>query len=54
MNRTYNDIAQALSSYPGLSPRTDVHSMSPGLTGCWLPMCAIANPRLLYFVPSFC
>ena len=37
MNRTYNDIAQALSSYPGLSPRTDVHSMSPGLTlaaGC--------------------
>jgi ESCRT-I complex subunit TSG101 len=28
VNRTYNDVAQALSQYPSLSPRTDVHSMS--------------------------
>ncbi|KUI74369.1 hypothetical protein VM1G_09682 [Cytospora mali] len=27
VNRTYNDVAQALSHYPSLSPRTDVHSM---------------------------
>jgi hypothetical protein len=27
VNRTYNDVAQALSQYPSLSPRTDVHSM---------------------------
>lgn len=26
VNRTYNDVAQALSQYPSLSPRTDVHS----------------------------
>ncbi|GKT50888.1 twinfilin [Colletotrichum spaethianum] len=25
VNRTYNDVAQALSHYPSLSPRTDVH-----------------------------
>lgn len=26
VNRTYNDVAQVLSQYPSLSPRTDVHS----------------------------
>ncbi|CRK36388.1 hypothetical protein BN1723_004246, partial [Verticillium longisporum] len=26
VNRTYGDVAQALSQYPSLSPRTDVHS----------------------------
>jgi ESCRT-I complex subunit TSG101 len=26
VNRTYNDVAQALAQYPSLSPRTDVHS----------------------------
>jgi len=26
VNRTYNDVAQALSQYPSLTPRTDVHS----------------------------
>lgn len=26
VNRTYNDVAQALSQYPSLLPRTDVHS----------------------------
>ena len=29
VNRTYNDVAQALTSYPSLSPRTDVHSTWP-------------------------
>ncbi len=27
VNRTYNDVAQALSHYSSLSPRTDVYSM---------------------------
>jgi hypothetical protein len=27
VNRTYNDVAQALSQYPSLSPKTDVHSV---------------------------
>lgn len=31
VNRTYNDVAQALSQYPSLSPRTDVHSTSNSL-----------------------
>ena len=26
MNRTYNDVAHALTRYPSLAPRTDVHS----------------------------
>ncbi|KAK1983138.1 UEV domain-containing protein [Colletotrichum cereale] len=30
VNRTYNDIAQALSHYPSLSPRTDVHTFDNG------------------------
>jgi ESCRT-I complex subunit TSG101 len=29
VNRTYNDVAQALSQYPSLSPRTDVYSTQP-------------------------
>lgn len=36
VNRTYNDVAQALSQYPSLSPRTDVHSMLlPRQTSCF-------------------
>ncbi|KAK3291557.1 UEV domain-containing protein [Chaetomium fimeti] len=30
VNRTYNDVAQALSQYPSLSPRTDVHTFPDG------------------------
>ncbi|KAF6819485.1 UEV domain-containing protein [Colletotrichum sojae] len=30
VNRTYNDVAQALSQYPSLSPRTDVHTFDNG------------------------
>ncbi|KHN95176.1 Ubiquitin-conjugating enzyme/RWD-like protein [Metarhizium album ARSEF 1941] len=30
VNRTYNDVAQALTQYPTLSPRTDVHTFSNG------------------------
>ncbi|OHW99411.1 ESCRT-I component [Colletotrichum incanum] len=30
VNRTYNDVAQALSHYPSLSPRTDVHTFDNG------------------------
>ncbi|KAG6358613.1 hypothetical protein INS49_012131 [Diaporthe citri] len=30
VNRTYNDVAQALSQYPSLSPRTDVHTFPNG------------------------
>ncbi|KAI0967327.1 UEV domain-containing protein [Xylaria arbuscula] len=32
VNRTYNDIAQALSQYPSLSPRTDVHTFDSGVS----------------------
>lgn len=41
MNRTYNDVAQILSQYPSLSPRTDVHS-----TPC--PACANEKPPLIH------
>ncbi|KAJ4232163.1 Suppressor protein stp22 of temperature-sensitive alpha-factor receptor and arginine permease [Fusarium solani] len=30
VNRAYNDVAQALTRYPTLSPRTDVHTFSHG------------------------
>ncbi|KAK0386664.1 hypothetical protein NLU13_6499 [Sarocladium strictum] len=30
VNRTYNDVAQALARYPSLSPRTDVHTFPNG------------------------
>ncbi|EAA30492.1 UEV-domain-containing protein [Neurospora crassa] len=30
VNRTYNDVAQVLSHYPSLSPRTDVHTFPNG------------------------
>ncbi|KAI0142162.1 UEV domain-containing protein [Pestalotiopsis sp. NC0098] len=30
VQRTYNDVAQALSQYPSLSPRTDVHTFDNG------------------------
>ncbi|KAJ4396216.1 Suppressor protein stp22 of temperature-sensitive alpha-factor receptor and arginine permease [Gnomoniopsis smithogilvyi] len=30
VNRTYNDVAQALSQYPSLLPRTDVHTFPNG------------------------
>ncbi|KAI3395391.1 hypothetical protein diail_1382 [Diaporthe ilicicola] len=30
VNRTYNDVAQALSQYPSLAPRTDVHTFPNG------------------------
>ncbi|CAN8106338.1 unnamed protein product [Discula destructiva] len=30
VNRTYNDVAQALSHYPSLLPRTDVHTFPNG------------------------
>lgn len=33
VNRTYNDVAQALSQYPSLSPRTDVHSTCLSIPG---------------------
>lgn len=30
VNRAYNDVAQALSAYPSLAPRTDVHTFDNG------------------------
>ena len=42
MNRAYSDIAQVLAAYPGLSPRTDVHSGCPGLSS-GIPMRGVAN-----------
>ncbi|KAH6987275.1 UEV domain-containing protein [Ilyonectria destructans] len=30
VNRAYNDVAQALTQYPSLTPRTDVHTFSNG------------------------
>ncbi|ORY56384.1 UEV domain-containing protein [Pseudomassariella vexata] len=32
VNRTYNDVAQVLSAYPSLSPRTDVHTFDNGVS----------------------
>ncbi|KAI1178062.1 UEV domain-containing protein [Nemania sp. FL0916] len=32
VNRTYNDVAQALSQYPSLAPRTDVHTFDNGVS----------------------
>jgi hypothetical protein len=29
VNRTYHDVAETLSNYPSLSPRTEVYSMRP-------------------------
>ncbi|KAI0431164.1 UEV domain-containing protein [Xylaria sp. FL1042] len=36
VNRTYNDVAQALSQYPTLSPRTDVHTFDSGISALLL------------------
>ncbi|GAB1316475.1 Suppressor protein stp22 of temperature-sensitive alpha-factor receptor and arginine permease [Madurella fahalii] len=36
VNRTYNDVAQALSQYPSLSPRTDVHTFPTGASALLL------------------
>ncbi|KAI0908133.1 UEV domain-containing protein [Ustulina deusta] len=36
VNRTYNDVAQALSQYPSLSPRTDVHTFDHGVSALLL------------------
>ncbi|KAI1079776.1 UEV domain-containing protein [Whalleya microplaca] len=36
VNRTYNDVAQALSQYPSLSPRTDVHTFDNGASALLL------------------
>ncbi|EFX04575.1 endosomal sorting complex protein [Grosmannia clavigera kw1407] len=36
VNRTYNDVAQALSQFPSLSPRTDVHTFSNGASALLL------------------
>ncbi|KAI1428680.1 UEV domain-containing protein [Xylaria sp. FL1777] len=36
VNRTYNDVAQALSQYPSLSPRTDVHTFDSGVSALLL------------------
>ncbi|KAI1336490.1 UEV domain-containing protein [Xylariaceae sp. FL0016] len=36
VNRTYNDVAQALSHYPSLSPRTDVHTFDNGVSALLL------------------
>ncbi|KAI1821494.1 UEV domain-containing protein [Xylaria intraflava] len=36
VNRTYNDVAQALSQYPSLSPRTDVHTFDNGVSALLL------------------
>ncbi|KAI0446915.1 UEV domain-containing protein [Xylaria telfairii] len=36
VNRTYNDVAQALSQYPSLSPRTDVHTFDSGASALLL------------------
>ncbi len=54
VNRTYNDVAQALSQYSSLSPRTDVHSTSyPNL----LPLeIGLSRPRTNWVVslPKWC
>ncbi|KAK1752296.1 tumor susceptibility gene protein [Echria macrotheca] len=36
VNRTYNDVAQALSGYPSLKPRTDVHTFPNGTSALLL------------------
>ncbi|KAI1736971.1 UEV domain-containing protein [Xylaria scruposa] len=36
VNRTYNDVARALSQYPSLSPRTDVHTFDNGVSALLL------------------
>ncbi|KAK0644095.1 UEV domain-containing protein [Cercophora newfieldiana] len=36
VNRTYSDVAQALSQYPSLSPRTDVHTFPNGASALLL------------------
>ncbi|KAJ9156577.1 ESCRT-I component [Pleurostoma richardsiae] len=36
VNRTYNDVAQVLSQYPSLSPRTDVHTFPNGASALLL------------------
>ncbi|TGJ88630.1 hypothetical protein E0Z10_g24 [Xylaria hypoxylon] len=36
VNRTYNDVAQAISQYPSLSPRTDVHTFDNGVSALLL------------------
>ncbi|KAK3375724.1 ESCRT-I component [Lasiosphaeria ovina] len=36
VTRTYNDVAQALSQYPSLSPRTDVHTFPNGASALLL------------------
>ncbi|KAK0750786.1 UEV domain-containing protein [Schizothecium vesticola] len=36
VNRTYNDVAQVLSQYPSLSPRTDVHTFPNGTSALLL------------------
>ncbi|EEY18204.1 ESCRT-I component [Verticillium alfalfae VaMs.102] len=36
VNRTYGDVAQALSQYPSLSPRTDVHTFDNGTSALLL------------------
>ncbi|TDZ21835.1 Tumor susceptibility gene 101 protein [Colletotrichum orbiculare MAFF 240422] len=36
VNRAYNDVAQALSQYPSLSPRTDVHTFDNGASALLL------------------
>ncbi|KAM7191642.1 ESCRT-I component [Naviculisporaceae sp. PSN 640] len=36
VNRTYNDVAQALSHYPSLSPKTDVHTFPNGASALLL------------------
>ncbi|KLU83696.1 ESCRT-I component [Magnaporthiopsis poae ATCC 64411] len=36
VNRTYDDVAQALSLYPSLSPRTDVHTFPNGVSALLL------------------
>ncbi|KAI1331625.1 UEV-domain-containing protein [Xylariaceae sp. FL0255] len=36
VNRSYNDVAQALSQYPSLSPRTDVHTFDNGVSALLL------------------
>ncbi|KAK1832026.1 UEV domain-containing protein [Podospora conica] len=36
VNRTYNDVAQVLSQYPTLSPRTDVHTFPNGASALLL------------------
>ncbi|KAJ4294686.1 Suppressor protein stp22 of temperature-sensitive alpha-factor receptor and arginine permease [Collariella sp. IMI 366227] len=36
VNRTYNDVAQALSQYPSLAPKTDVHTFANGASALLL------------------